>query len=405
MVKYIDINNVTMPPSNKPTNSFQNLPTEIKLRITEHVDAFTLIALLRTSHNIKDLIDRHRQSIIKGIIEQQYSEALAIITWTSRRRDTFVDKDSSGKWQILSSCEDFLLAVRIMDSTSDRTSDSAGLDTKAGDPVRDWITWLRKTPWGTLNFVAKIDASIDRQVSRLAQESIIIRDPRFDMNGLWVFFERDKSAYDTSTHHSRLLGLPKYSTPDLKRALYLFWKLQWLLLSSQLTDGTRLISDQERTEFFNSSSPQTRRILRLLIEEMAFELSHRPAVRVVTKHYDPSRSDIDYVSAAITSRLEREDRVIRREQEYIVVSDIIFQGPRIMDLYGDNPNDVIPGGLLGRERCITRWLVKDSQLTTEESQAAWEERDLVHLGFLSKEPETRLMIGKKEWEATCEEVW
>ena len=368
----------------------------------EFVNPYALMALLRASRATKDLINQYSQSISRGIAEQQYPEVLTMATWLFQRERDLIDSELSQAEQVQNGCEMFNILIRYFDSIANKDSRIdldhryqivAELDSEES-PLQDWMDLMRRSRWGTLSYMDNIAAVIRRVILKLAHDKIIVRDPNFKTNGFWELLERvEYRSHKGATYFVR----SKCGTTDLERAVYLFWKLHYLLMFSGGPDQLQVISDQDRIEFLNYASPKPRKVLQLLVEIIAFELSQRPAVRAFTHYYDPSMVNEEGLSAAQRSLQKRTELVIRREQEYLIVSDIIFLGPRIMDSYGDNEDELVPGGSELRSEYISEWLEEDRQLTEEESQAAWEDRDLVYLGLLSKEPDARLMMGLEEW--------
>ncbi|MCJ1238607.1 hypothetical protein MMC14_006597 [Varicellaria rhodocarpa] len=382
-----------------PTFAFHKLPVELKLKVLEFVKPPTLMGLLRADRETNDLINRYRLSITRGIIEQQYPDAFDIITWSCRRLEAGDDEDDEDevppKMQLYEACQAFIMVTELYDR--EPFSDAA-LDLEEDSPSVKRIKAVGASRWGLIKLVDEIETSVDHKISKLANK-VIFRGPHYETNSVWAFFERDKSAPKPSSQFPRLLKVQMYSMPDVRRALYLFWKLQWLFHSVESRVEDRYICLVDRIEYMTGSSPKTRKILRLLIEEIVYEFSLLPECRVITREYDPSRSDDDALSPAARSRMKHRELVIRREQEYTIIINLIFQGTNFLDALDEGLETMTAGNP------IPRWLADDSKCTPEQSQAEWVGRDLVALEVLSEDPDVRLTIGKQEWEAIEEDPW
>ena len=383
-----------------PIFAFRTLPVEIKLKILEFVEPPTLMGLLRADREIYDLINQYRASIMKGIIKQQHPDAYDIIIWSCRRLEAVDPEDDEDeippKMQIHEACQAFIMVSELWDRES--TFSDGTPDLEEDTPSVKRVKAVGAGRWGLIKLVNKIEASVDYKVSKFANK-VIHRGPHYETNNVWAFFERDKSPPTPTSQFPRLLAVQMYSVLDVRRALYLFWKLQWLFHSVESTEKDQHISRTDRTEYMNGSSPKIRKILRLLIEEIVYEFSLLPQCRVVTREYDPSRTTDDTLSPAARSSIKRRELVIRREQKYIIVMNLIFQGTNFLDALDEGLQS------MNAENAIPRWLADDSKYTPEESQAEWATRDLVALEVLSEDPEERITVGKQEWETIEEDPW
>ena len=254
--------------------NFTELPKELQLRVAEIMEPSSLMTLRCTSHGLKDLIDKHRFSLLKDILNGQYPE-LRIVLGQTGSKLRVLDDGKVAKiddllevtpWERRIGHISFPDPMTVEDDEAPNWREGCLVEMaiwacrKVAARWRNWsfLAWsydVQSTSWGYLVLMRMIRAIMDEDIATLESQEFISR------SGENKSHFRLMSACDVSWATSTVKC---YRINEVRCALLLLWRLRW----RYGRDGELRTGNVERVRLVEEAPPQTREVFQILLRKL-----------------------------------------------------------------------------------------------------------------------------------------
>ena len=369
--------------------NFTLLPEELQLRVTELIEPSSVMALGRTSHSVKKLIDQNRVSVIKGILDNQYPEYRMVLGQMGPRMSILEDGKAATIDDLLgvTSWEQRIGHIQLPGPRTVEEDEVANAGEgyfvemaiwacrKVAATWRNWsfLAWsydVQSTRWGYLVLVRMIRAIIDKDIDILETRQFISRSVEYSSHFHLM------SACDLSFATSRV---ESYAIHDVRCALLLLWRLRWRYGH----DGQLRTGDTERIRLVEMAPQRTQEIFQVLLRKLVGHNGFALPYYQLLNRCDAAYYDRDDISASERRYRKREVVCIRRGTESLILQALLEQGLNaleVLETYTENDIRLLPED--GLDQIISPWVRDEFRRTEQESQAEWDEHPYVKMGLL-----------------------